>query len=55
MRGDPGRRRTERSLILVKIAVSDLQQTVERNIHHLFVQQFLAVVLRPNPEVAVSA
>ena len=42
-------------LVLPQILVADLEQSVERNIHHLVVEQLLPVVLRADPEIALRA
>ena len=40
-------------LVLVQIVVADLEQPVQRHVHHLVVQKLLAESVRANPEIAV--
>ena len=43
-----------RLLIAMQVGVSDFEQPVERNVHHLVVQQFLAIIFSANAKVPVG-
>src|SRR5579864_4344975 len=45
----------ERVLVLPQIRVPDLEQLVDRSVHHFFELQFLAIVLRSDTEIAIGA
>ncbi len=49
-----GRNLFELLLVVPQIRIGDLEQTVQWNIHHLFVQQLLAKILGSQAEIAMG-
>ena len=49
-----GRNLFELLLVVPQIRIADLEQTVQGNIHHLFVQQLLAKILGSQAKIAMG-